>query len=194
MSPGKAFAALAAALFAFGCAEPSAPKPLYSPLAEVPGGRHGYAERAAPDGTAEIVFRGPVRYLSVHPSTRRVQMAALIEESHELALWRAAQASLERGYPAFVVLSRHVETDQAVSEGGYVDDPLYWPFPHGYPPPSRVWAWPTPSVVPPDAAGRATVTLRIRFEARLAGGAQDARAVMRRLEARLGGRSAGPRL
>jgi hypothetical protein len=103
---------LAAAVALAACTERLS-QPLMTPL--VSPDSYGYSEDWLSDDTYQVRYLGPeVRTNAIRPQwvERAAQRAE--ETAYDLALWRAAKLSLQRGFPAFVVTDGQVEVSKYI--------------------------------------------------------------------------------
>ncbi len=101
MGVARASLIIAAAALA-ACAE-GPQHPLFVARADSPDS-YGYTEESLAEDLYRVSYLGPeVRTGTIRPQwvERAAQKAE--ETTHDLALWRAAQVSLQKGYPAFQV-------------------------------------------------------------------------------------------
>lgn len=151
---------------------------LYSPLdPETPWwDNYGYEETAATGDTIEITYlsrdEGTIPYLDYVERTK----GALERRTHDFALWRAAEATLENGYTHFIVEETTAQTRKHII-GRDPDLPPY----RGY----------NYRIIIRDSAYRSTiwlqpmVTVKARFLPEATAGAatiHDAQAVLTRFE------------
>lgn len=95
-------AALALLLLASGC---GLAYPLYTPQ-EV-ARTYGYAEQALPDNRYRVSYVAPSSTgFDTGPANRRAHADAQVALAYDLALLRAANIALEKGFPAFAVSDR----------------------------------------------------------------------------------------
>lgn len=95
-------AVLALALLAGGC---GLKYPLYTPQ-EV-ARTYGYSEQALPDNRYRVSYVVPAATgFDTGPANRKAHADALVALAYDLALWRAADLALEKGFPAFAVSDR----------------------------------------------------------------------------------------
>jgi hypothetical protein len=160
--------------------------PLLSPLDVAK--RYGYTEATLGPAKIQVTYVGPSRQSSVYASEREPDANAARTQAYDLAVWRAAQIALERGFAGF-----HVDSSRADIETTYDDpfsDPFYGPFGPPYGPyfgsPFRRRLWGYPGFYPaynPFAYIQARVTIDVTLLQALGPGdyvAQDAIAQLRR--------------
>lgn len=105
--------------------------------------RYGYTDRALSDGRIEVVYTTPVLRTSASTLARDDDIEAEKKRAYDLALWRAAQIAIERGYARIVVDTSHSDAEVEVDEnlypgygspwsGGYGYYGGGWPDPYGY--------------------------------------------------------------
>lgn len=98
---------LAAAALA-ACADQAA-KPLMTHIAA--GETYGYSEDWVSGDTYEVRYLAPdVRTTHIRPEWLARAQRRAEETAYDVALWRAAELSLQKGFPAFSVMNRHTET------------------------------------------------------------------------------------
>ena len=113
------------------------PRPLFQPLEA--GAAFGYSEKQIDDTHWQVVYTGP-RYRSSYSDTeRQAETEAARNQAYDLALWRAAQISLEHNHPKFSVTSERRDVDNSTQIDRYY--PSYPYYPYGY---RRAgwWGWP----------------------------------------------------
>lgn len=95
-------AALALLLLAGGC---GMPYPLYTPQ-EV-ARSYGYSEQALSDASYRVSYVVPSSTgFDTGPANRRAHADAQVALAYDMALWRAADIALQKGFPAFAVTDR----------------------------------------------------------------------------------------
>lgn len=173
---------LALAILA-GCA-PGLSYPLYSPQ-EVTGS-YGFAERRLNGSHYKVTYLAPARTIySYDDRGRKLAAAKQLDLAYDMALWRAAELALARGFRRLVV--SHRDNDVSVEIGyEYYDDPYgHFPYYHrrfrhhhfGYPYYRRFGYY--------DSYARLTarVSIEVAFLPR-DGEGMDAEAVLGRLRAK----------
>lgn len=95
--------------------------PLYVPLATA--GNHGYAERPLGPARYSVSYRAPpgVSY-AFTKDERKADAERRLTVAYDMAVWRASELALEKGYPAFTVAERSNDVD--VADGYDPYDPL----------------------------------------------------------------------
>jgi hypothetical protein len=84
-------------------------QPLMTPL--VSPDSYGYSEEWLSDETYQVRYLGPeVRTENIRPQWVERAARQAEETAYDLALWRAAQLSLQKGFPAFLVTDGQTET------------------------------------------------------------------------------------
>lgn len=105
--------------------------------------RYGYTDRELSDGRFEVVYKTPVLRTSASTLSREDDIEAEKKRAYDLALWRAAQIAIERGYERILVDMSHSDAETEVDENFYpgYGSPWYggfgyydggWPDPYGY--------------------------------------------------------------
>ncbi len=116
----RAFAApFLAAVLAACVVAPRAP--LMSPLEA--GGGYGYSERQLSGDRFEVNYLGPRMRSSVRRANREADTERARNLAYDLALWRAAEVSLQNGFPAFLVEDKRTDIEVEI-----VDEALYFPY------------------------------------------------------------------
>jgi hypothetical protein len=153
-------------------------------------GDYGFSETAVAPDHYKVSFVTPS--LSAHGDPEEdYGLASERQRAYDLALWRAAQIALEKGYPAFQVQNETRDMDLQIAPPPYLPaglrtisgPPCRWNCerPIGY------WGDPYFSPVYDDwyrrahSSGRATATLTVKLLKQHADGAQDAAATAERL-------------
>lgn len=116
-------------LFAAGCAGMTQHALLVPQNASDPTtGSYGYLDRQLSETTYAVVYAGP-EVMTDNTVESEVQLAAARarETASDLALWRAAEIALTRGFPAFAIRSAEVDVKQAIVGHDYRDNgnPVY---------------------------------------------------------------------
>lgn len=169
-----------AALLLAACA--GQPRPLYAPFGELGG--YGYTEQQLSETRLRVRYEAPT---DTTYDTGRIerdrQSDAQVSLAYDMALLRAAELALARGYPAFAVTER--ENDIAVDvtpRYPFYRDPFLFPGPfhrrrhlHYYPPPYYFER---------HATFGAGVTLLVELRRTVGPEALDARATLARLQAK----------
>lgn len=180
-------------LLAAGCADP--PPPTVPAMAALSAnGDYGYSETALAPDLYTVAYVSPS--LSAHGDPgQEYGLGGEKQRARDLALWRAAQLALAKGYPAFQVQSESADLDITVVDPPpgppYVSAPLRtmsgppcrWDCsrPLGY------WGDPYFNPVYDDwyrrahSSGRAAASLTVKLLPAPAAGAQDAAATAERL-------------
>jgi hypothetical protein len=186
-------AGLILALACAGCASPPPPT-VPAMVALNATGDYGFSETAVAPDQYKVTFVSPS--LSAHGDPDQdYGLAGERQRVYDLALWRAAQIALEKGYPAFQIQNETRDVDLQIAQPPA--PPPYLPAglrtisgppcrwncerPIGY------WGDPYFSPVYDDwyrrahSSGRVTATLTVKMLKQLADGAQDAAATAERL-------------
>ena len=155
--------------------------PLLSPLAVAK--RYGYAEATFGPAKARVTYVGPVRQSSANAVERDPDVNASRTQAYDLAVWRAAQIAVERGFAGFHVDSSRADIDTTFDDPFY--DPFYGPYGPYLGPPFGRRAWGYPGYYPdyPYAYIQARVTIDVTLMQALGPGdyvAQDTIAQLRR--------------
>ena len=168
-----------AALLLAACA--GQPRPLYVPFGQLGG--YGFTEQQLSETRLRVRYEAPTNTTyDTSQIARERQSNAQVSLAYDMALWRAAELSLARGYPAFAVKER--ENDVAVDiepDYPFYRDPFLFPGPfhrrrhfHYYPPPYYFER---------HATFGAGVTLLVELQRQAGPEALDARATLARLQA-----------
>lgn len=130
------------ALFALAACSADPPRPVMVQLSDEV--RYGYADRTLSDGSIEVVYKTPVLRTSASTLSRDDDIEAEKKRAYDLALWRAAQIAIDRGYERIVVDMSHSDAEVEVDENLYpgYGTPLFggsgygygggWPDPYAY--------------------------------------------------------------
>ncbi len=129
------------ALFAVAACTPAAPRPAM--VQQTDAVRYGYTDRELAGGQFEVVYKTPVLRTSASTLTRDDDIEAEKKRAYDLALWRAAQIAIERGYERIIVETSHSDAEVEVDEnlypgygtgsyGGYGYYGGGWPDPYAY--------------------------------------------------------------
>lgn len=127
----------------FAVAACSAPAPRPAMVQETDEVRYGYSDRELSDGRFEVTYQTPVLRTSASTLSRDDDIAAEKRRAYDLALWRAAQIAIDRGYERILVDTSHSDAEVEVDENIYpgYGSPWYggygyynggWPDPYGY--------------------------------------------------------------
>lgn len=177
------------ALFAVAACSTPAPRPaMVQQSDEV---RYGYSDRALSGGQFEVVYETPVLRTSASTLTREDDIEAEKKRAYDLALWRAAQIAIERGYERIIVDTSHSDAEVEVDEnlypgygtgyyGGYGYYGGGWPDPYAYRYSPFFYA---PPYYRSFAYMKVTVTLTVSEAAASNAKALDAQATAARLSA-----------
>jgi len=127
---------MAATLGLGGCQSPP-PEPLFRPLEA--NAAFGYTERQIDDTHWEVTYMGPQYRSSYSNNSRNEETDAARTEAYDLALWRAAQITLEQKRSHFSVVSERRDVDRSTQVDRYPPYPYY---PYGYRNPAFWGYWP----------------------------------------------------
>src|SRR5262245_3731262 len=81
--------------------------------------RYGYSDRELSDGRFEVIYETPVLRTSASTLSREDDIEAEKKRAYDLALWRAAQIALERGYDRILVDQSHSDAEVEIDENLY---------------------------------------------------------------------------
>ena len=169
-----------AALLLAACA--GTPRPLYAPFGEIGG--YGYTEQQLSETRLRVRYEAPLdTAYDAGRIERERQSGARVTLAYDLALLRAAELALARGFAAFAVTER--QNDVAVEvepDYPFYRDPFFFPGPFGrrrYP-----FYYPPAYSFDRQTTYGAGVTLLVELR-RVAGpDALDARATISRIRAK----------
>jgi hypothetical protein len=157
------------------------PQPLYAPFGQLGG--YGYTEQQLSETRLRVRYEAPTNTTyDTGRIARERQSDAQLTLAYDMALRRAAELALARGFPAFAVTER--ENDVAVDVQPvypFYGDPFLFPGPfhrrhlHYHPPPYYFER---------HATFGAGVTLLVELRRQVAPEALDARATLARLQAK----------
>ena len=127
------------ALFAVAACSTPAPRPAMVQQSDQV--RYGYTDRTLSDGSIEVVYKTPVLRASASTLSRDDDIEAEKKRAYDLALWRASQIAIERGYKHILVDTSHSDSEVEIDENLYpgYGAPLYgggygygggWPDPY----------------------------------------------------------------
>src|SRR5262245_62093002 len=186
-------ACLIIALECAGCAS-KPPPTVPAMVAQGTRGDYGYAETAMAPDQYKVTYVSPSQSAHGEPE-QDYGLAGERQRAYDLALWRAAQIALEKGYPAFEVQNETRDVDLQIAE-----PPAPPPYlPAGLRtisgPPCRwdcerpLGYWGDPYFSPvydnwyrrAHSSGRASATLTVKLLKQPTTGAQDAAATAERL-------------
>jgi hypothetical protein len=105
-----------AVLAAIACT-PAAPRPAM--VAQSDEVRYGYADREIAKGRFEVVYETPVLRTSTLTLSREDDIEAEKKRAYDLALWRAAQIAIERGYERIMVDVANRDAEVEVGDDVY---------------------------------------------------------------------------
>ena len=106
--------ALFAAVFVLAGCESAPRAPLMSPYSDEIG--FGYSERELSDRRFEVRYLTPTRRTWLNPDKRESEAEETRERSYDLALWRAAELVLEKGFAAFAVTTSRTDVEVEIVE------------------------------------------------------------------------------
>ncbi len=121
---------LAGALLALAACQSAPPRPLYQPLES--GAEFGYIERQIDDTHWEVIYVGP-RYRASHDEESGSESDAAGTQAYDLALWRAAQITLEQKRGSFAVVFERRDIDRSTQVRSRYPSYPYYPFGFRYP-------------------------------------------------------------
>lgn len=105
------------ALFAVAACSANPPRPAMVQQSDQV--RYGYTDRTLSDGSIEVVYKTPVLRTSASTLSRDDDIEAEKKRAYDLALWRAAQIAIERGYQHILVDTTHSDSEVEVDENLY---------------------------------------------------------------------------
>jgi hypothetical protein len=168
-----------------GCA--TRQPPVAAMVAQSITGDYGYSEKVLAPDRYQVTFVSPQLRATRDPNQNH-GLESERQRVYDLALWRAAQLAVEKGYPAFKVEQESRDVDVAVNTYYPAPVPIfgpfrtwYWPYGYGY------GYWPGYYDDPyyygyrSRAAGRVTVNLTVAMLQQPAEGSLDAAATVERL-------------
>ena len=171
---------LAALLLLAACA--GQPRPLYAPFGELGG--YGYTEQQLSETRLRVRYEAPTdTTYDTGRIDRERQSDAQVGMAYDMALMRAAELTLARGYPAFEVTER--ENDVAVDvtpRYPYYYDPFLFPGPFYRKRP--FYYYPPPYAFERHATFGAGVTLLVELRRQVGPETLDAQATLARLRAK----------
>jgi hypothetical protein len=137
----RSYQVVVLALFAVAACTPAAPRPAMVQQSDQV--RYGYSDRELSDGRFEVVYQTPVLRTSASTLTREDDIEFEKKRAYDLALWRAAQIAIDRGFERIVVDQSHSDAEVEVDEnlypgygtgayGGYGYYGGGWPDPYAY--------------------------------------------------------------
>ena len=106
--------ALLAAVFVLAGCESAPRAPLMSPYSDEIG--FGYSDRELSDRQFEVRYLAPTTRTWLNPDKRESEAEETRERSYDLALWRAAELVLEKGFAAFAVTNSHTDVEVKIVE------------------------------------------------------------------------------
>ena len=106
--------ALFAAVFVLAGCESAPRAPLMSPYSDEIG--FGYSERELSDRRFEVRYLTPTTRTLLNPDKRESEAEETRERSYDLALWRAAELVLEKGFAAFAVTTSRTDVEVEIVE------------------------------------------------------------------------------
>ena len=150
--------------------------------------RYGYSDRDLSDGRFQVTYETPVLRTSTSTLSRQDDIESEKKRAHDLALWRASQIAIERGYAWIIVDETDSDSEVELDEDLYPGYGPAWYGGYGY-----YGGWPDPYsyrhspffYAPPYyrsfAYMRVTVTLKVSAADATDVGAVDAEATAARL-------------
>jgi hypothetical protein len=167
-----------AALLLAACA--GQPQPLYTAFGQL--GDYGYTEQQLSETRLRVRYEAPTDTVyDTGRIARERRSDARLGLAYDMALLRAAELSLARGYPAFAVTER--ENDVAVDvqpDYPFYADPFLFPGPFH----RRRLHYPAPYYFERQATFGASVTLLVELHRAAGPQTLDARATIERLKAK----------
>jgi hypothetical protein len=184
-----------------GCAERYAPpRPAMVAFGSV--GDFGYSETRLADDRYQVRYVEPRLRVSTNKTERDTAIAAAKQRSYDLALWRAAQLAVDRGFAALSVVQDRRDADVDVTTRrvygaspfvgfGYYGSPgwdhgPWFPYHYGYP------YYPYYPYERASASARVSVMLQVRFLRTAGDGAVDAAATIETMQRRYAGATFPP--
>ena len=166
-----------------GCTLPTGP-PLYSPAGGA--GTFGYAEQRLSDSHFRVTYTAPrVTTYTLSRIDRSLESDEQLALAYDIALWRAADLSLQKGQPGFAVEERENDARVEVIRDRYFG---YRPYYGRYRSYSGRYRYDPFYYDPFDyreyAVIRARVTLIVKLQRRRGPGVFDARETLQRLQAK----------
>jgi hypothetical protein len=178
-----------------GCADTRQP-PVAAMVAKSSNGEYGYSEKSLASDLYVVTYVSP-RLRASRYSDDSHGLAGEKQRVYELALWRAAQLALEKGYAAFRVQQESRDVDVTVQSEpiypAYAPTPFlfgrhcHWPcaWPYGYWPASPYYY----GDVRTRATGRVTVNLTIKMLSQASDDTFDSKETAQRLQKAYGSAS-----
>jgi hypothetical protein len=120
----SACATVAALAMLAGCQKTPA-LPMMTPI-EI-GGNFGYADKPTGDNQFEVTYQTPLRPTAFDENRRQDDADRTTKLAKDLALWRAAELTLSRGFPAFRVVD--VRNDVKIDSRDQTTNPPYYAAP-----------------------------------------------------------------
>jgi hypothetical protein len=113
-SQGKLHAVIIAVATAFvaACVATVPPRPVMSPWSE--DARFGYSDRALDETQIEVNYKTPFTLIRDDPTERSLRVEEVRELANDLALLRAAEIALARGFPALSVVDSKFDTQTEI--------------------------------------------------------------------------------
>jgi hypothetical protein len=157
--------------------------PVAAMVPQTTNGVFGYSDKMVAPDLYEVAYVSP-RLRATQDADDAHGLAGEKQRVYDLALWRAAQLAQEKGFPAFQVQHESRDVDVTVRR-----DPVYYPpppiffgpcrwdcgWPYGY------WPYPYDYSYRTRAAGRITVNLTVKMQAKATGDSLDTAATIERL-------------
>jgi hypothetical protein len=101
------------------------PLPMMTPI-EI-GGNFGYADKPTGDNQFDVIYQTPLRPTAFDEHRREDDADRTTKLAKDLALWRAAELALARGFPAFRVVD--VRNDVKIDSRDQTTNPPYYAAP-----------------------------------------------------------------
>lgn len=105
------------------------------------GAPYGYSENDLGDGRFEVSYVTPALRTRGYDQPHKADIEAEKTLAYELALWRAAQVAVERGYESFIVEESNRDADLSVRYDPYYPSGYWSTWPHGSRHPQTGWPY-----------------------------------------------------
>jgi len=126
-------------LFAVAACAPGQPRPAMVSMAG--GTPYGYSEVDLGDDRFEVSYVMPALRTRGYDQPHQASIDAEKTLAYELALWRAAQVAIERGYEFFTVEESNRDADLSVRYDPYYPGGYWSTWPYGYRHPQTGWPY-----------------------------------------------------
>ena len=166
-------------LLSMGACQSAPPQPLFQPLEGEAA--FGYTERQIDDTHWDVTYSGPRYRSSYSDSKSTAESEAARDQSYDLALWRAAQITLEQKRSSFAIVTERRDVDRSTEVNRRYGYPFY-PYGYRYPGHWGYWPWYYDDYTV-RTYGEATVILSIDLEPDPGSRSFDAKETADRLEA-----------